>query len=55
MMPARAPAGGTATPMAPPRSIALCKKRDARTLSTNALIAASAVGRSFGTTMWHVE
>jgi hypothetical protein len=35
--PAFTPAGATATPMAPPRSIALCKKPDTRTSSINAL------------------
>jgi hypothetical protein len=47
--PAFTPAGAIATPMAPPRSIALCKKPDTRTSSINALTAASAVGVSFGT------
>src|SRR5215831_13561041 len=46
------PAGATATPMAPPRSIALCKKPDIRTSSINALTSASAAGRSFGTTIF---
>src|SRR5712691_7489760 len=50
--PAFTPAGATATPMAPPRSIALCKKPDARASSINAFTAASAVGRSFGTTIF---
>src|SRR5215813_7762741 len=50
--PAFTPAGATATPMAPPRSIALCKKPDTRTSSINALTAASAAGRSFGTTIF---
>src|SRR5262249_19103998 len=47
--PAFTPAGATATPMAPPRSIALCRKPDARASSINALTAA---GRSFGTTIF---
>src|SRR5215831_18301545 len=38
--------------MAPPRSIALRKKPDTRTSSINALTAASAAGRSFGTTIF---
>jgi hypothetical protein len=45
-------AGATATPLVPPRSIALCKKPDTRALSINALTAASAAGRSFGTTIF---
>src|SRR5262249_56189240 len=50
--PAFTPAGATATPLAPPRSIALCKKPDPRTSSINAFTAASAAGRSFGTTIF---
>src|SRR5262245_66230288 len=45
------PAGATATPMAPPRSIALCKKPHIRISSINALTSASAAGRAFGTTL----
>src|SRR5436190_17210771 len=43
--PACTPAGATAAPMAPPRSIALCKKPDMRSSSINALTVASTAGR----------
>src|SRR5262249_14273304 len=50
--PAFTPVGATATPMAPPRSIALRNKPDTRTSSINALTAASGAGRFFGTTIF---